>query len=718
MNKLVFLSVFFLSVCTLEAHSAELISCDGVSMYYETYGEGPPVLIINGGPGFTSEGFIPLAKQIAAGKFRTIIFDQRGTGRSELSYMDSTNISMQQMALDIECLRHHLGIEEWAVLGHSFGGMLAAYYTANYPTSVKGLIFSSSGGLDLHLLEDAGSNFLSRLSEEEADSLSFWRTRIAMGDTTSQAQRKRAQFMAPAYVFNKCYTEEIAERLTQGNMRLNRLVWEDLLRINYDVKDAISNFPEYTLVIQGRNDIIPEELAMTADSVLPNSKLVLLDSCGHYGWLDRETRYFFEVYQYLNSLTFVNKFRVQEQVYNYVKSIYDRKPELVSSFTDSNLSKSGFYYSRKGAYWSYHTMTYKELVSVANEYNRNKWIPDWAPYEVELIELKENVAIVKLKAIWGFDYCLMSKVSPNEWKISKVLWQSYEPDEGRILFSKAAAYASPDSTSVSPFVSGDIHSSYGGCYVDEGKEFYFFQRDENGFYSIFWIQKLDGRWGSPQALKLFEKPVSTLYPVVSGNGKHLVFCTYQDVGIEGYPTNSYIWISQRNQDGTWGVPGFMEKVNFRNAYHSNLSFSKDGSLIYRVTKQDGVNYTYRYNVELDTVQTAQLCAEIEYWKYRIKGHYLHGGVPGHDTSYIILDVSELDRDGNKLPSDLWISYRNGLEWTYPTPLRHGVNRADKWESFPFYSLANNRFFFTRDFKTVLEIPLQLLDKQFQQPRTP
>ncbi|HKJ48382.1 MAG TPA: alpha/beta fold hydrolase, partial [Christiangramia sp.] len=108
---------------------------DGV-IAFQTFGEGFPVLIINGGPGMNSRGFESLAK-ILSDNNRTIIYDQRGTGESFLKDMNASNMTMDHMVEDIESLRDHLGYDNWIVFGQSFGGMLAYAYAAKYPERVK-----------------------------------------------------------------------------------------------------------------------------------------------------------------------------------------------------------------------------------------------------------------------------------------------------------------------------------------------------------------------------------------------------------------------------------------------------------------------------------------------------------------------------------------------------------------------------------------------------
>lgn len=268
------------------------VESEGVNIHYTLIGKGSPILIINGGPGFSSEGFLPMAEKIANLGYQAILYDQRGTGKSVMETRDSSNITMELMNADIESIRKKLGIERWAILGHSFGGMMANYYAAAFPERVSCMIHSSSGGIDLGLFSAAGAGVFSRLSPEDGDSLRYWRTQSQNTPDSEFARKKRNHFMAKAYVFNQEYVPVIAERLEQGDLALNGLVWQDMRRIGFDCKADLREFQSPVLIIQGKDDIIPLELVETAHGVFPHSEIVLLDDCGHYGWLDQEKAYF------------------------------------------------------------------------------------------------------------------------------------------------------------------------------------------------------------------------------------------------------------------------------------------------------------------------------------------------------------------------------------------------------------------------------------------
>lgn len=270
-------------------------------IHYRIFGKGNPILIINGGPGFNSNGFSSLARMIENLGFQAILFDQRGTGLSKIPRVDKSTITMDLMVKDIEAIRKAMNIQEWTILGHSFGGILANYYTSKYPENVKSMVQSSSGGIDLTLLQPSQSRLYSKFSEEELDSLNQWRRKFRSTPNLT-ARKKYYQLLARAYLYNETFVSTITTRLMEGDLELNRLVWNNLTSIEYDCKKALSRFCKPVLIIQGKQDIVPENLAYIADRAYCNSKIKFLENCGHYGWLEQEEHYFNELKNFLNQV--------------------------------------------------------------------------------------------------------------------------------------------------------------------------------------------------------------------------------------------------------------------------------------------------------------------------------------------------------------------------------------------------------------------------------
>lgn len=281
--------------------NGQIIDTDDGQLYYEVNGLGIPVLVINGGPGMSSHGFRSLTS-VLSNHYKTILFDQRGTGNSRLKTVSTQTITMDKMVEDIEVIRKHLGIKRWVVLGHSFGGVLGSYYTSKHPEKTLGLIYSSSGGLDMKLFNSL--NITSRLSQTDRDSLQYWSQQIALGDTSYQARLQRGKYLAPAYLYDKSLVPKVAERLTQGNMTINSLVFRDMRRIDYDTKTELSSYQKPVLIMQGKHDIIPLPISEKAHQLFSNSALVLFEEASHYGWLEQPSIYFSSIHQFMKKIEY------------------------------------------------------------------------------------------------------------------------------------------------------------------------------------------------------------------------------------------------------------------------------------------------------------------------------------------------------------------------------------------------------------------------------
>jgi proline iminopeptidase len=119
--------------------TGRLAVTDGHQLYYEESGrpDGIPVVILHGGPGGGSN---PAMRRFHdPSRFRIILFDQRGCGRSTPYASLAANTTWDLVA-DIERLRRHLGIDRWHVVGGSWGSTLALAYAESHPASVTSLL--------------------------------------------------------------------------------------------------------------------------------------------------------------------------------------------------------------------------------------------------------------------------------------------------------------------------------------------------------------------------------------------------------------------------------------------------------------------------------------------------------------------------------------------------------------------------------------------------
>lgn len=117
---------------------------DGHQIYWETCGNprGTPVVFLHGGPGGGSSA--GHRKFFDPERFRAVLFDQRGTGRSRpLASEPVTDLSTNStphLVADLEVLREHLGIDRWVLFGVSWGTTLGVAYAEAHPSRVSGLV--------------------------------------------------------------------------------------------------------------------------------------------------------------------------------------------------------------------------------------------------------------------------------------------------------------------------------------------------------------------------------------------------------------------------------------------------------------------------------------------------------------------------------------------------------------------------------------------------
>src|SRR5204863_7263715 len=95
---------------------------DGYRMFVEELGDGFPLVVLHGGPGMDHTMFRPWLDPLAD-ELRLLYVDERGQGRSER--VDPATLSLDVFARDVDLLADALGLERFALLGHSFGAIVA-----------------------------------------------------------------------------------------------------------------------------------------------------------------------------------------------------------------------------------------------------------------------------------------------------------------------------------------------------------------------------------------------------------------------------------------------------------------------------------------------------------------------------------------------------------------------------------------------------------------
>lgn len=176
---------------------------DGHRVYVEQVGrpDGLPIVVLHGGPG---GGCSPaMRRYFDPTVYRTVLFDQRGCGRSRPHASVEANTTWHLVA-DIERIRHALGIERWAVFGGSWGATLGLIYAQEHPEHVaalilRGVFLMTRGELDWFYGGGAGafwpelwSRFIEPIPPDERDNMiAAYHRRLFSGDMQTETRFAR-----------------------------------------------------------------------------------------------------------------------------------------------------------------------------------------------------------------------------------------------------------------------------------------------------------------------------------------------------------------------------------------------------------------------------------------------------------------------------------------------------------------------------------------------
>ena len=173
-------------------------------IYVEECGnpDGIPAVFLHGGPGGGCE---PWHRQFFdPAKYRLVLFDQRGCGRST-PHAELRENGTWELVSDIEKIRTHLGIERWLVFGGSWGSTLALAYAEKHPERVshlvlRGIFLLRKREVDWFYQEgaswiypDAWEHFLEPIPEAERhDMVAAYHRRLTSTDAATRMKAARA----------------------------------------------------------------------------------------------------------------------------------------------------------------------------------------------------------------------------------------------------------------------------------------------------------------------------------------------------------------------------------------------------------------------------------------------------------------------------------------------------------------------------------------------
>lgn len=273
----------------------------GHQLYIETSGnpDGVPVVFLHGGPGSGCEsyhrGFFD------AEKYRVVLFDQRGAGKST-PHAGLENNSSQDLVADLERIREYLGIEQWLVFGGSWGSTLGLLYAQAWPKRVLGLIlrgiflcrdqdvswFYQHGAS--RLFPDYWKDFVAPIAKEHRDDLvtAYYElltgddevARLRAAEAWSRWEGRAATLRQSKITVGHFSNPHLA--LSLARIECHYFINKGFIRANQILEDMplIQDIPG--IIVHGRYDCIcPLDQAQALHDSWPDSQLNIIPEAGH-----------------------------------------------------------------------------------------------------------------------------------------------------------------------------------------------------------------------------------------------------------------------------------------------------------------------------------------------------------------------------------------------------------------------------------------------------
>jgi proline-specific peptidase len=270
------------------------IRSGGAKLFVRDVGSGTPIVVLHGGPDFDHTYLLP-ELDVLADAHRLVYYDQRGRGRSAAGELRE-DVGIDSELADLDRVIDDTGVPAVAVLGHSWGGLLAMEYTIRHPERVSHLVLLGTAPasapewveLRAHLRAGRSADDLAQLTsiaasaaylagEPEAE-LAYYRAHFRM--TVDSPERLEA-------IVGRLRVHFTANTVLAARAIEARLYEQTCLRDEYDLVPALVRAGVPTLIVHGDGDFVPLEMALRIAAAVPGGRCEVLAGCGHFAYAER-----------------------------------------------------------------------------------------------------------------------------------------------------------------------------------------------------------------------------------------------------------------------------------------------------------------------------------------------------------------------------------------------------------------------------------------------
>ena len=261
---------------------------NGARLHYELYGDerAAPLVILHGGPGVGDCRDHVRDLGGLQDEYRLLFYDARGSGRSE----ERPPYTHVQWVADVDELTRQVGFDRFALLGHSYGGIVALEYGLRHQDRLSHLILVDTAPSTVENEESIRRALASGLPGIEES----WLRKLFEGRTESNDEvRQMWELLLPLYFegpFDPSLPKEIADQTYVHHETHNYAF--SVNNPNYDVRPRLGEILVPTLVICGGNDwITPLSTSNQIAAGIPNSVLEVFEKSGHFPMVEEPEKF-------------------------------------------------------------------------------------------------------------------------------------------------------------------------------------------------------------------------------------------------------------------------------------------------------------------------------------------------------------------------------------------------------------------------------------------
>ncbi len=248
-------------------------------LHYHEAGSGPTLILLHGsGPGVSGWSNFRGNFPVFAERFRTVVMDMPGFGRSDLPTLDR---AYPRVAADhVARLLDGLGVDRAHLLGNSMGGYVALEFALAYPDRVERIVGMGPGGLAANIVGPEPSEGARRLGE-----FMMAPSKAAMAAWVDTMVANKA------VVDDELIEERLANAMAPGAMQSAIAIFASLGQHPEAVPmwARVRGIKAPTLITWGRDDrMLPVEGALFGFRQMPNAELHLFSRCGHWAQVERK----------------------------------------------------------------------------------------------------------------------------------------------------------------------------------------------------------------------------------------------------------------------------------------------------------------------------------------------------------------------------------------------------------------------------------------------